>query len=70
MNRHSPSPDVVWPYRPRNTHLVIAPHTDAPALNDEGFDDAAARLAGPGRALQQTMDAMVRRAVAQGELAH
>jgi hypothetical protein len=70
MNRHSPSPDVVWPYRPRNTHLVIAPPTDAPALNDEGFDDVAARLAGPGRALQQTMDAMVRRAVEQGELAH
>jgi hypothetical protein len=69
MNRHSPSPEVVWPYRPRNTHLV-APPTAAPALNDEGFDDVAARLAGPGRALQQTMDAMVRRAVEQGELTH
>lgn len=69
MNRHSPSPEVVWPYRPRNTHLA-APPDDGPAPHDEGFDDAAARLAGPGRALQQTMDAMVRSAVAQGELTH
>lgn len=69
MNRHSPSPEVVWPYRPRNTHLA-APAADAPMPNDEGFDDVAVRLAGPGRALQQTMDAMVRRAVAQGDLTH
>lgn len=69
MNRHSPSPDVAWPYRPRNTHLAARP-TEAPALDDEGFDDVAARLAGPGRALQQTMDAMVRRAVEQGDLTH
>ncbi|WP_341886941.1 hypothetical protein [Variovorax sp. YR752] len=69
MNRHSPSPDVMWPYRPRNTHLAAAPD-DAPALHDAGFDDVAARLAGPGRTLQQMMDAMVRSAVAQCELTH
>lgn len=69
MNRHSPPPELVWPYRPRNTHIAAAPD-DLPALRDEGFDDAAARLAGPGRTLQQTMDAMVRSAIAQGELAH
>lgn len=69
MNRHSPSPEVTWPYRPRNTHLVSAPAEPTP-LPDEGFDDVAARLAGPGRDLQQTMAAMVRIAVAQGELTH
>ena len=70
MNRHTPSPTVVWPYRPRNTRLAAEPPTEAPALDDEGFDDVAARLAGPGRALQQTMDAMVRSRRRQGEFAH
>jgi hypothetical protein len=69
MNRHSPSPEVAWPYRPRNTHLVAAPADPTPSP-DEGFDDVAARLAGPGRDLQQTMAAMVRIAIAQGELTH
>lgn len=69
MNRDTPSPTVVWPYRPRNTHLLVEPLVDK-VHGDDGFDDAAARLAGPGRALQQTMAAMVRIAVAQGDLAH
>jgi hypothetical protein len=69
MNRHSRSPEFVWPYRPRNTHLVGA-KDPAREPRDEGFDDVAARLAGPGRALQQTMDAMVRAAVAQTAAPH
>lgn len=69
MNRHSPSPELAWPHRPRNTHLAAAPLETAPSA-DEGFDDVAARLAGPGRDLQQTMTAMVRIAVAQGRLTH
>lgn len=69
MNRHSPSPEVVWPYRPRNTHLV-APPAETTSPLDEGFDVVAARLAVPGRELQQTMAAMVRIAVAQSELTH
>ncbi|HNW62530.1 hypothetical protein [Piscinibacter sp.] len=69
MNRHTPSPAVVWPYRPRNTRSAAEP---SPRLDrgDDGFDDAAARLAGPGRDLQQTMAAMVRIALAQTDLAH
>jgi hypothetical protein len=69
MNRHTPSPTVVWPYRPRNTR----PAAESPPRlerGDDGFDDAAARLAGPGRDLQQTMAAMVRIALAQTDLAH
>ena len=69
MNRNTPSPTVVWPYRPRNTHQAAEPPFEAPR-GDDGFDDAAARLAGPGRDLQQTMAAMVRIALAQTELAH
>lgn len=69
MNRHSPSPEPSWPCRPRNTHLVSKPAAIVPTP-DDGFDDVAARLAGPGRDLQQTMTAMVRIAVAQSELAH
>lgn len=64
MNRHRPSPTVAWPYRPRNTRPTAEPPFEAP-FGDDGFDDAAARLAGPGRDLQQTMAAMVRNAVAQ-----
>ncbi|MFT3956576.1 MAG: hypothetical protein QM722_19990 [Piscinibacter sp.] len=71
MNRHSPSPAVVWPYRPHHTPLAATAPADPmlPSL-DEGFDDVAARLAGPGRDLQQTMTAMVRVAVAQDRLTH
>lgn len=68
MNRHTPSPTVAWPYRPRNTRLAAEPPLEA-QRGDEGFDDAAARLAGPGRDLQQTMAAMVRNAVAQPDTA-
>lgn len=69
MNRHTPSPTVVWPYRPRNTRLSAESPLEAPR-GDDGFDDAAARLAGPGRDLQQTMAAMVRIALAQTDMAH
>ncbi len=69
MNRHSPSPEPSWPCRPRNTHLMPS-RVVVEATPDEGFDDVAARLAGPGRDLQQTMAAMVRIAVAQSEVAH
>ena len=68
MNRHRPSPTVAWPCRPRNTRLAAEPPLGA-QRGDEGFDDAAARLAGPGRDLQQTMAAMVRNAVAQSDTA-
>lgn len=69
MNRHSPIPEANWPSRPRNTQLRAEPVDSTPAP-DQGFDDLAARLAGPGRDLQQTMTAMVRSAVAQSELTH
>lgn len=69
MNRNTPSPTVVWPYRPRNTRLAAEPPIDAD-LGDEGFDDVAARLARPGRDLQQAMAAMVRNALEQTDLAH
>lgn len=69
MNRHSHGPEFVWPCRPRNTHLTDEGNC-ASEPRDEGFDDVAARLAGPGRALQQTMDAMVRAAVAQTATPH
>lgn len=69
MNRHTPSPTVIWPYRPRNTH--VPPEAPAgPKRGEDGVDDSAARLAAPGRALQQTMDAMVRTAVAQDRTTH
>lgn len=69
MNRHSPSPALNWPYRPHNAHLATPTAETTPA-SDEGFDDVAARLAGPGRDLQQTMTAMVRVAVAQAKITH
>jgi hypothetical protein len=69
MNRHTPSPTVIWPYRPRNTHVPTEPPV-GPDRGEDGFDDSAARLAAPGRALQQTMDAMVRVAVAQDPTTH
>jgi hypothetical protein len=69
MNRNTPNPTVVWPYRPRNTRLAAEPPIDAD-LGDEGFDDVAARLARPGRDLQQAMAAMVRNALEQTDLAH
>lgn len=64
MNRQSPRPAVFWPYRPRSTHGAA----DRPGVREAcevRLDDEPARLAGPGRALQQTMDAMVRAAVGQ-----
>ncbi len=69
MNRHTPSPTLVWPYRPRNTRLAAEVPLEA-QRGDDGFDDAAARLARPGRDLQQTMAAMVRIALAQADMAH
>lgn len=69
MNRHTPSPTVVWPYRPRNTRLAAELPAE-PSIGDDGFDDVAARLARPGRDLQQAMAEMVRIALAQTDLAH
>jgi len=67
MNRHTPSPTVVWPYRPRNTRLAADLPAEA-SLGDNGFDDVAARLARPGRDLQQAMAEMVRIALTQADL--
>lgn len=67
MNRHTPAPTVVWPYRPRNTRAAVELDNETPR-GDDGFDDVAARLARPGRDLQQTMAAMVRVALNQTDL--
>jgi len=58
---------VVWPYRPRNTRLAAEMPVQA-TRTDDGFDDVAARLARPGRDLQQAMAEMVRIALTQAEL--
>jgi hypothetical protein len=71
MNSQYVAPAVIWPYRQPASRVSEAPCSTAPqAVDDQGFDDAAQRLAAPGRALQSTMAAMVRIAVAQSDTAH